>query len=204
MSMLTAEKSLVRLREGNQRYLDGNVSSSGSITEAGQEQLVQGQNPHTIILGCADSRVPVELIFDQQAGDLFVVRVAGNVAATSQIASIEYAVANLGTPLVVVLGHTQCGAVAAAVNHLIDDETPPTPALQALVSLIQPGIESLQDAYNGDKEALNLQAMRHNVSHSVTSLIEGSELLRESVSSGQIQIVGAEYSIATGGVEFFT
>lgn len=171
-------------------------------------ELVKEQMPSAIILGCSDARVPVELIFDQGLGELFVIRVAGNIVAPSQIGSIEFAAEKFGTRLVVVLGHSHCGAVTACVETLVNPEQYYSPNLQSIVDRIRPSVYNLHEIVTaGDKEVdmdefIN-QAVRANVRMSVSQLKHGSRILEDMVNGGDLLIVGAEYDVATGRVNFF-
>jgi carbonic anhydrase len=202
--MITAREALARLREGNERFVSGRGSLAGFSSAARILELARGQEPFAVILGCSDSRVPAEIVFDQGLGDLFVIRVAGNIVAPSQVGSVEYAAAALGTKLVVVLGHTQCGAV----NATLDEIQNPTPTrsrnLRSIVDRIRPSIAGLLTTeLSRDRDALVRQAVRANVGVSVSHLRHGSELLEELIERDGVRIVGAEYAIETGVVEFF-
>lgn len=163
-----------------------------------------GQEPFAIILACSDSRVPVELVFDQGFGDLFVIRVAGNVVAPSQIGSIEFAASQFGTRLVVVLGHSNCGAVIATLKELALEQTHRSPNLRAIVDRVRPAVEPILGAHQqSDEETLTGAAVRANIHASVEKLSHGSLILEQLTNDGELSIVGAEYSIETGKVEFF-
>ena len=197
-----AAAALERLKAGNQRFLEG--ESVGQQLAADQrEGLVKAQRPFAIVLGCSDSRVPAELIFDQGLGDLFVIRVAGNIVAPSQIGSVEFAAAKFGTQLVVVLGHTNCGAISATVDALRGVDGPSSEGLAAIVNRIRPTVEPLLDIYPSDDHALESAATRTNVIASVAQLREGSEILGGLIDSGALRIVGAQYDLASGVVEFY-
>ncbi len=195
--MISATDALERLRDGNRRFADGESNSDESVSQARRAELVEGQHPFAIVLACSDSRVPVELIFDQGPGDLFVIRVAGNVVAPSQVGSVEYAAAQLGTRLVVVLGHSNCGAVDATLKELRREQELRSPNLRAIVDRIRPAIEALDDA---DVDLHD--AVVANIHHSVGRLQHGSLILENLVESGELTIVGAEYSIESGNVNF--
>lgn len=197
--MISASDALHRLREGNRRFV-AEAPPSGDLDQARRDQLVARQQPFAIILGCSDSRVPAEIVFDQGLGDLFVIRVAGNIVAPSQIGSIEYAAARLGTRLVVVLGHSNCGAIEATLQELGQTEPSESPNLRAIVDRIRPALEPLLQA-GGDVSLGN--AVAANVRYSVARLQDDSDILAELVDSGELMVVGAEYSIETGEVEFF-
>lgn len=197
--MISAADAIERLREGNLRFASDNISAGRSITSAKRAELVDGQNPFAVVLACSDSRVPVELVFDQGLGDLFVIRVAGNVVAPSQVGSVEYAVSQLDTKLVVVLGHNNCGAVEATLNELRREQAHRSPNLRAIVDRIRPAVEPLLE----QDESLPLdQAVVANVRRSVERLHHGSTILEELVDSGELSIIGAEYSMESGLVTF--
>lgn len=194
--MISASEALERLRDGNMRFARGSADSLLSISQARRAELVDGQTPFAVIVACSDSRVPVELLFDQGLGDLFVVRVAGNIVAPSQIGSVEFAAANLGTRLVVVLGHSNCGAVDAALRELSQEQEKRSPNLQSIVDRIRPALEVLENPSLND-------AVAANVRNSVEQLRHGSEILEASIDSGELTVIGAEYSIESGVVDFF-
>ena len=196
--MIAAADALESLREGNRRFVAGESNIKESLGQARRAELVGGQSPFAVILACSDSRVPVELVFDQGLGDLFVIRVAGNVVSPSQIGSVEFAAAQLGTRLVVVLGHSNCGAVDATLKELAREQESRSPNLRAIVERIKPAIEPLMGS------GVTLQeAVAANVRHSVRRLHRGSEILEQLITDGELQVIGAEYSIETGKVRFF-
>jgi carbonic anhydrase len=201
--MVPATAALVRLREGNARF----VSEQHRTRRPGKSrrnELVEGQAPFAIILGCSDSRVPAEIVFDQGLGDLFVIRVAGNVVAPSQIGSVEFAAERFGTRLVVVLGHSMCGAVVATLEELERPTEMRSPNLRSIVDRIRPAVEGLLEAGLGrDKEALLHHAVRANIRASVDHLRHGSATLERLIESDGLLVVGAEYSLETGVVDFF-
>lgn len=199
--LCTSEQALQRLKEGNQRFVEGAGRAVPAIHSA---EHVAGQQPFAVILGCSDSRVPAELIFDLGFGDLFVIRIAGNVVAPSQIGSIEFAVERFGTPLVVVLGHSHCGAVAATLEQIVTPSELRSRNLTAIVDRIRPAVEVLVEE-NPDvaPDILMPKAVRSNVRVSVNHLRHGSEIIENLVTAGTLSIVGAEYSLETGHVEFF-
>lgn len=197
--MIPASEALERLRDGNSRFLSGRSNIDESLSAMKRVQLVDGQSPFAIILACSDSRVPVELVFDQGLGDLFVIRVAGNIVAPSQVSSVEFAAAQLGTRLVVVLGHSNCSAVEATLKELQREQAHRSPNLRAIVDRIRPAVEPLLEK-NGDIP-LN-DAVTANVRHSVDRLRHGSQLLEGLIAAEKLTIVGAEYSIQSGKVEF--
>ena len=201
--MLHALEALARLEAGNRRFVSEQaVVSSGSTPER-RGALVNGQEPFAIILGCSDSRVPAELVFDQGFGDLFVIRVAGNVVAPSQVGSVEFAASRFGTRLVVVMGHSQCGAVVATLEELQGRATTESMNLRSIVDRVRPAVEPLLSLGAYDDETLVREAVRANVRASVTQLRHGSTLLETLIHDSRLSIVGAEYSLETGVVDFF-
>ena len=202
--MISASEALDRLREGNHRFATDQCRADRALTHARRAELTAGQAPFAIVLGCSDSRVPAELIFDQGLGDLFVIRVAGNVVAPSQIGSIEFAAAQFHTRLVVVLGHSRCGAVSATLEELQQPGADRSPNLRAIVERIQPSVEGLlHDTPDHDGDTLLERAIRANVGGSVRQLRQGSDILEQLIREDGLVVVGAEYSLETGVVEFF-
>jgi carbonic anhydrase len=202
--MLTAAEALDRLHEGNRRFVANQSALSGFSNAARRVELVAGQEPFAIILGCSDSRVPAELVFDQGFGDLFVIRVAGNIVAPSQVGSVEFAASRFGTPLVVVMGHSQCGAITATLEELQGRAATSSRNLRSIVDRVRPSIEPLlAHAAGADSEALVREAVRANVRASVHHLRHGSELLEKLITDNGLAVVGAEYSLETGVVDFF-
>ena len=201
--MVTADQALDRLREGNRRFMSNSENDRIGF-DSRRAALVEGQTPFAIILGCSDSRVPAELVFDQSFGDLFVIRVAGNIVAPSQVGSVEFAASRFGTKLVVVMGHTQCGAVLATLDELKGRAPAESRNLRSIVDRVRPAVESvLSTEANLDSEALVHAACRANVRVSVDHLRHGSELLEELIQRDGLRVVGAEYSLETGVVDFF-
>jgi carbonic anhydrase len=202
--VISAFEALERLREGNRRFVAGDRSIDVLMDEGRRSALVSGQRPLAAILGCSDSRVPVEVVFDQGFGDLFVIRVAGNVVAPSQIGSVEFAVERLGTRLVVVLGHTRCSAVRATLEDLQQAAANRSWNMNSIVSRIRPSVEGLlaTDLKN-DPERLIDQAVRANVRASVNQLRHGSDVLERLVRRDGLRVIGAEYALETGVVDFF-
>jgi carbonic anhydrase len=201
--MAAALDALDRLRDGNRRFVSGVRSLAALMSQARRAELVAGQAPFAVILGCSDSRVPVEMIFDQGLGDLFVIRVAGNIVAPSQIGSVEFAAERFGTRLVVVLGHTRCGAVQATLEALQEPAGRPSRNLGSIVDRIRPAIEGLLQAGLEDGEALAQQAVRANVRVAASALRHGSEVLERLIERDGLLVVGAEYSLETGAVDVF-
>ena len=201
--MISAREALERLREGNQRFVQGVRSLEVMLSHTRRAELATEQSPFAIVLGCSDSRVPAEVVFDQGLGDLFVIRVAGNIVAPSQVGSVEFAAARFGTRLVVVLGHTQCGAILATLEEA-RSRTRPSPNLQSIVDRIRPSVDTLlATGLPLDSDALVRQAVRANVRASADHLRHGSSLLERLIRDGNLLVVGAEYSLETGEVDFF-
>ena len=201
--MIAAREALQRLRSGNARFVAGEVAGRESGLPTRREQLTDRQVPFAIVVGCSDSRVPVEVVFDQGLGDLFVIRVAGNIVSSTQLGSIEFAAVELGARLVLVLGHTRCGAVAAALRAVQDDEEPGSDNLRRIVDMIRPAVNrAMADAGNGCRDELVDAIGREHVRHSVGAIRSGSGIIRRLIEEDGLEVVGAEYSIATGVVEF--
>ena len=201
--MIAAQEALERLREGNRRFAASH-SEHAATNEARRRELAGGQEPFAVIVGCSDSRVPAEIVFDQGLGDLFVIRVAGNIMQPSQIGSVEFACAEFGTRLVVVLGHTDCGAIRTTLEALRSPEAPQSRNIAAIVELIRPTIEhALQQGDTNDADAVVERAVRENIRASAERLRAGSELISELEKEEGLMIVAAEYSLDTGRVRFF-
>ncbi len=202
--MISAQEALSRLQEGNARFVS-EASQPGTLSnQSRRRDLTSGQEPFAIILGCSDSRVPAEIVFDQGLGDLFVIRVAGNIVAPSQVGSVEFAAAQFGTRLVVVLGHSQCGAIEATVREVRRPAQEQSRNLRSIVDRIRPSIELLVGTgLMHDHDTLVRHAVRANVRFSTNHLRHGSELLEQLIQDDGLIIVGAEYSLETGVVEFF-
>lgn len=202
--MIAAANALERLREGNRRFVSGLRRSDMLASQTRRNELTSGQEPFAIVLGCSDSRVPAEIVFDQGLGDLFVIRVAGNIVASSQIGSVEFAAERFGTPLVVVLGHSRCGAVQATLEELMRPRENQSRNLRSIVDRIRPSVEALLATdVRHDPEALVQHAVRSNVRVSASHLRHGSEILEHLIQTQGLLIVGAEYSLETGEVDFF-
>jgi carbonic anhydrase len=201
--MIPALEALARLREGNRRFVANRSTHNGLIDEARRREVLAAQEPFAIVLGCSDSRAPAEIIFDQGIGDLFVIRVAGNIVAPSLIGSVEFAAAEFGTRLVVVLGHSNCGAVSATVAELERASENRSPNLRAIVDRIRPSVETLMETdLRDDRDALIHHAVRANIRASASHLRHGSEILEELIRDNGLMVVGAEYSLETGIVDF--
>ena len=202
--MISAKQALENLRAGNLRFASGDRIRGSHTRQEFFDELIAQQSPFAVVLGCSDSRVPAEIIFDQGLGDLFVVRVAGNIVAPSQIGSIEFAVQQFGSRLVVVLGHSRCGAVEATVEELQQGRGNQSDHLNSIIDRIRPAVESVLSAgcaqSHGD---LLVQAVRANINASVNQLRSGSDLIKHLVRTDGLMIVGAEYSLETRLVAFF-
>ena len=202
--MIPAQEALERLREGNRRFVSEVRNSDSQSNRTRRRELEDGQEPFAIILGCSDSRVPAEIVFDQGLGDLFVIRVAGNIVAPSQIGSVEFAAERFHTRLVVVLGHSQCGAIEATLEQLQRPTENQSRNLHSIVDRVRPAVEGLlETGLRHDPEALLHQAVRSNVRASANQLRHGSEILEQLIHGNGLRVVGAEYSLETGIVEFF-
>ena len=202
--MIRAREALRRLQEGNLRFVE-NVRSATTLTgHTRRGELVDGQEPFAVILGCSDSRVPVEIVFDQGLGELFVIRVAGNIVAPSQVGSVEFAAERFGTRLIVVLGHSQCGAIVTTLEELQRPTEIQSRNLSSIVDRIRPSVEGLlltELKYGSDE--LVRQAVRANIRASANHLRHGSQMLEELIQTDELVVVGAEYSLETGIVDFF-
>lgn len=202
--MISASEALLRLKDGNKRFISGVRSIDMLVKQQQKEQFVDGQAPFAVILGCSDSRVPAEIVFDQGLGDLFVIRVAGNIVAPSQIGSVEFATELFGTPLVVVLGHSMCGAVKETINELEHPSESRSSNVLSIVNRIRPTVEPLfQTDLRNSPEELLAASIRANISAAVNHLRHGSPKLESLIEKGKLTIVGAEYSLQTGEVKFF-
>jgi carbonic anhydrase len=199
----TIADALTRLREGNRRFVSGFRGADAPAHQARRAALATAQRPFAIILGCSDSRVPAEIVFDQGLGDLFVIRVAGNIVAPSQVGSVEFAAERFGTSLVVVLGHSQCGAILATLEA-VRSQPNQSPNLRSIVDRIRPSVETVLAAgATHEEDHLVRLAVRGNVRASVDHLRHGSALLEQLIHEGRLLVVGAEYSLETGEVDFF-
>ncbi|HET9949062.1 MAG TPA: carbonic anhydrase [Longimicrobiales bacterium] len=201
-SVVPARDALARLREGNDRFVADRRGGT-SVGATRRTELVNGQAPFAIVLGCSDSRVPAEIVFDQGLGDLFVIRVAGNVVSPSQVGSVEFAAERFGTRLVVVLGHSMCGAITATLEELVRPSEHRSPNLRAIVDRVRPAVEELLAREGGCiGEDLVRRAVRANIRASVGHLSHGSEILEGLIAREELVVVGAEYSLETGVVHF--
>jgi carbonic anhydrase len=201
--MIPAHEALARLKEGNRRFVTSVNGPDEFVSQARRAALVAEQAPFAIILGCSDARVPAEIVFDQGLGDLFVIRVAGNVVAPSQVGSVEFAAARFGTRLVVVLGHSGCGAILATIDELRRPSESQSRNLRSIVDRVRPSVEGLLRAGRGlDEEVLVEEAVRANIRASADHLRHGSPVLEQLILEEDLLVVGAEYSLKTGAVEF--
>ena len=202
--MMSPREALERLREGNLRFASDARGPEVFVGHHRRTELAAGQDPFAIILGCSDSRVPAEIIFDQGLGDLFVIRVAGNIVAPSQVGSVEFAAARFSANLVVVLGHSQCGAISATIEELQRPEENQSRNLRSIVDRVRPSVEALLATdLRHNLPALAEEAIRANIRASVNQLRHGSEVLEQLIREQGLVIVGAEYSLETGLVDFF-
>ena len=202
--MISALEALQRLQAGNRRFVAGAQSRDMITSQTRRNEVAMGQEPFAIILGCSDSRVPAEIVFDQGLGDLFVIRVAGNIVASSQVGSVEFAAARFGTRLVVVLGHSRCGAILATLEEMQLATGSQSRNLRSIVDRIRPSIEALLATdLRHNPAALVEHAVRANIRASANHLRHGSEVLEELIQRNQLLVVGAEYSLETGTVDFF-
>ena len=202
--MLTAQEALERLKSGNARFVKGETTQQKLLTHQERAEMASEQNPFAIVLGCSDSRVPAEMVFDQGLGDLFVIRVAGNIVAPSQVGSVEFAAERYDCAVVVVLGHSHCGAIQATIGTLMNPDQPPSSNLMSIVNRVRPSVEILmQTDLKDDLKKLSAHAVRSNVFASVNQLRHGSAVLEQLIAKGKMIVVGAEYSLETGEVIFF-
>ena len=202
--MISASEALERLKRGNRRFVDDRGGRGSLNSQERRSEVADSQEPFAIILGCSDSRVPAELVFDQGLGDLFVIRVAGNIVAPSQVGSVEFAADRFGTRMVVVLGHTRCGAIQATIEELGRPSVDQSRNLRSIVNRVRPSVETLLETeLRHDPEALAHAAVKANVLSSVDHLRNGSEVLEQLIRNQGLRVVGAEYSLETGVVDFF-
>ncbi len=202
--MIPARDALARLRDGNRRFVSGVAGRDALASESRRKELVGRQEPFAIVLGCSDSRVPAEIVFDQGLGDLFVIRVAGNIVAPSQVDSVEFAAERFGTRLVVVLGHSRCGGILATLEALAQPTDARSRKLRSIVDRIRPSVEPLLATELGrDRDRLVREAVRANVQASASHLRHGSDILEQLAREDGLRVVGAEYLLDTGEVDFF-
>jgi carbonic anhydrase len=202
--MIDAYQALARLREGNRRFVAEGQTQDALTGHTRRLELAAGQAPFAIVLGCSDSRVPAEIVFGQGLGDLFVIRVAGNIVAPSQIGSVEFAAEQFGTRLVVVLGHSRCGAILATLEQLGRGSAERSRHLRSIVDRVRPSVEPLlATELARDADALVRHAVRANIRMSVHQLRHGSDILEELIERDGLAVIGAEYSLESGVVDFF-
>ena len=194
---ITGAQALQILKEGNARFVAGKSDNTHNYLARARETAENGQYPIATFLACSDSRVPLEIIFDQNIGDIFSIRVVGNVCGDSQLGSIEFGVKHLGTQLCVVLGHTKCGAVIAACNKQGLEEN-----IQALVNSISPAFEQAQALTGKTGNEVVEACCEENVFVQIETMFKKSDILREAARNGEVLIVGAVYDIQTGLVTF--
>ena len=203
MANISAPEALRRLREGNQRFVSGLRSLETLMSHLRRREFVLHQAPFAVVLGCSDSRVPVEMVFDQGLGDLFVIRTAGEVLDDAVLGSIEYGILEIGIPLIVVLGHQRCGAIDATLDELQQPSERQSRNLASIVGRIRPSVESLlATELRRDPAALAREAVRANVRVSTSALRHGSQVLERLIERDGLLVVGAEYALETGAVEF--
>lgn len=201
--MISSQNAILRLKEGNHRFATDLPSQSSLRNSSRRGELVAGQQPMAIILGCSDSRVPAEIVFDQGLGDLFVIRVAGNIVAPSQIGSIEYAAEVTVRTACRGDGDSGCGAITATIDQLARDEEHRSRNLNSIVHRIRPSVETLLEGIAHDRDALIRYAVRANIRASVDHLRHGSQILEKLIQEDELVVVGAEYSLESGIVDFF-
>jgi carbonic anhydrase len=205
--LLDAKAAYARLKDGNRRYASDVRSLESLLSHTKRAAAAASQTPVAIVLGCSDSRAPAEVVFDQGLGDLFVIRVAGNIVAPSQVGSVEFAAAQFGTRLVVVMGHSRCGAISATIDALRGDGASDAASqknIRAIVDRVRPAVEPLlRDEVASDRAKLTAAAVRANVRASADHLRHGSEILEDLIRNDGLRVVGAEYALETGEVEFF-
>ncbi|HEY6105523.1 MAG TPA: carbonic anhydrase [Anaeromyxobacteraceae bacterium] len=199
---LNALEALDRLRAGNARFASNVISIDTLSRQLDRASMLREHSPFAILLGCSDSRAPAELVFDQGLGDLFVIRVAGNVVSPSQVGSVEFAAQRFGTRLVVVMGHTLCGAVEATLDAAEQGRPPASDGLMSIVERVRPAVEAARLAGATDRAAVARAAARINVKMAVEHLRHGSPLLERLISHEGLMVIGAEYDLETGKVEF--
>lgn len=205
MDPISADEALARLRRGNARHVADQPKCAVLGTHALRRECAVEQHPFAVVLGCADSRAPAEIVFDQNVGDLFVIRVAGHVVGRAELGSIEMAAEEFGVHLVVVLGHTCCGAIGATLNHIRHPEARLSPNLMALVDHIRPSVLPVLEQVGDASEAeITEAAVRANIRGAVRALQSRSPVLARLVDEGRLRIVAAEYDLESGAVEFMT
>jgi carbonic anhydrase len=201
---MNAVEALEKLRQGNARFINNVRGAEPILSQVRRADFVHRQNPFAVVLGCSDSRVPAEIVFDQGLGDLFVIRVAGNVVAPSQVGSVEFAVESFDIRLVVVLGHTFCGGVGATLDVLQNRARPGSRGVMSIVDRIRPAVEPLlQTELAAHPDALMRASIRANVRASANQLRHGSEIIERMATERDLCVVGGVYDLASGEVDFF-
>jgi carbonic anhydrase len=201
--MIPAQEALQRLRDGNARFAAGKIDRGAFEHETRRKETLAGQSPFAIVLGCSDSRVSPEMVFDQGIGDLFVVRVAGNIAARSQVGSIEFAAQLFSVRLIVVLGHSRCGAIEAVVDEMRKPSVLQSDNLDFIVERLRPSVETVMaEGYGHDPDMLIAEVTRENVRRSVETLQDSSRIIEQLIAEENLMITGADYSLHTGVVDF--
>ena len=196
---LTADEALAKLKEGNMRYVAQASVAPHQDAARRHETATGGQHPFATILSCADSRVPLEIVFDQGVGDIFAVRVAGNVAAVDELGTMEYGAEHLAVPLIVVLGHTKCGAVTAVVKN-----EPVTENIGQLVAPIVPAVKSVKSRFaSASLDEVISKSIEANVWQAISDIYAKSPLLKKMAAAGKVKVVGALYDIDSGKVQWF-
>jgi carbonic anhydrase len=202
--LMDAQRSFERLQEGNRRFVANVRGADAILSQVRRAELVANQNPFAIVLSCSDSRVPAEIVFDQGLGDLFVIRVAGNIVAPSQLGSVEFAVERFQTRLVVVMGHTRCGAIEATLDSLLPPHATQSESVMSIVRRVMPSVKPLVELDpEADRAILARAAVRANIRASANQLRHGSALLERYGHEEGLVILAAEYDLETGTVEFF-
>lgn len=201
----TPDEALQRLLEGSGRFASNVRSIDSLVSHLRRAELAAGQRPYAVIVGCSDSRAPAEIIFDQGLGDLFVIRVAGPIIGPSQIGSVEFACANFGTPLVLVMGHTQCGAIQATISEILKPDADQSRHVLSIVDRIRPALDELVRQHRHEPRAELVDvAVKANVRACVEQLRTGSTLIATRISEGTLKVIGAEYHLETGRIELIT
>ncbi len=195
--MLQAKQKLI---QGNKRFINNEILTAKLLLNNQQQQKLKTQKPFAVVLGCSDSRIPIETIFDQGPGNLFIIRIAGNIVATSQVGSIELAVSLYNIPLVLVLGHSYCNAVMATIDKLQTKKTV-SYGIHSITKRITPSVKTLINKKLPENELIN-QSIMANIKNSVNKLYKKSEILQQKVDSNQLLITGAHYDLTTRVVDF--
>ena len=194
---VSADEAIKRLMDGNERYTESNMTACLQTTKETRKILSKGQKPYAVILSCSDSRVPPEIVFDKTFGEIFVIRVAGNVPDPIVLGSIEYAIEHFGSPLIMVLGHQRCGAVTASV----DAHGKPEGNIGAIIKAITPSVKKArQEAKGKSKEELVEKVVDYNIHLAAENILKQSPMIRHMVAKGKVKIVKAKYDLDDGKV----